>query len=60
MTEYILVNNFVGASIVEGVVEAELLVLEVLCEVHLVLGLVHDHLVLCGHADHVHLEYIRY
>lgn len=52
-----LVNNFVSAGVVESVVEAEFLVLEVLGEVHFVFGLVDDHLVFRRHAYYVHLEH---
>ena len=50
-----LVHELVGGVLVEGEVEPEVLVLQILGEVHLGLGLVDDDVVLLGHARHVDL-----
>ena len=50
-----LVHELVGGVLVEGEVEPEVLVLQILGEVHLGLGLVDDDVVLLGHAGHVDL-----
>ena len=47
------VDHLVGGAVVEGVVEAEGLVLQVAGQVHLLLGLVDHHHVLAGDGDHV-------
>lgn len=51
----VFVDHFVGARIVEGIVEAEFVILQVFGEVHLGFGFVHDHLIAAGHTDYVEL-----
>ena len=47
------VHHLVGGAVVEGVVEAERLVLQEAGEVHLLFGFVHHHNVFTGNGDHV-------
>lgn len=49
----VLVHHFVGAAVVERVVETELVILEKFRQIHLGLGLVHDQLVFGRHTDDV-------
>lgn len=54
-----LVHQVVGAGLVEDVIESEMLILQILGQVHLVLRLVHHQLVLGRHRHHVHLPPVR-
>jgi len=51
----LLVNKLIAAGLIKGVVESEVLVVQVLGQVDLRLGLVHDRLVLVGDGDDVNL-----
>lgn len=51
----VFVDYLVVTCLVERVIESEDLILEILGEVDLGFGLVHHHLILAGHADHVDL-----
>lgn len=51
----VLVHDLVVARLVERVVETENLILQIFGEIDFGLRLVYHHLILAGHADHVHL-----
>ena len=53
--DYSLVDHVIGGILIEGIVKAEELVLQELGKVHLQLGLVHQHLVLAGHCQHIYV-----
>ncbi len=48
------VDHLIVDSVVEGVVEPEVLVVKVLGEIHLCLGFMDDDLVFVGHRDDIH------
>lgn len=51
----VLVDLFVGARVVEGIVKAKFVVLQELGQIDLALGLVYDQLIFAGHTYHVQL-----
>lgn len=59
MKNTLLVDQIVGGGLVKGVVELEHLVVQVLGEIHLLLGLVHEQGTFSWHRHHVYLLFVH-